>query len=150
GAMIGRGGGRVTRGGRYATGRCAAASCGRRAAAPWRRFRASRGHDALHRRVAVLPSMRRRNETRREVAARMSSGIGRGAARCRDRRSPRGRRVPTYWIAHPTESAFISAFTPEGVGEFLMISRRWPAGRYVVREHRPGAAPPAVGDRVWG
>jgi hypothetical protein len=58
--------------------------------------------------------------------------------------------MPAYWILHPTESAFIAALSPEGVGEFLMISLRWPAGRYLIREYRHGAPPTAGGDRVWG
>jgi hypothetical protein len=58
--------------------------------------------------------------------------------------------VPTYWIAHPTESAFISAFSPEGVGQVLLISRRWPTGRYLIREYRRGASPTADADRAWG
>jgi hypothetical protein len=58
--------------------------------------------------------------------------------------------VPGYWIAHPTESSFISALSQEGVGQFLMISRHWPAGRYVIREHRHGVSITADGDRAWG
>jgi hypothetical protein len=58
--------------------------------------------------------------------------------------------VPSYWIAHPTESSFISALSPEGVGHSLMISRCWPAGRYLIREHRHGVSPMADGDRAWG
>jgi hypothetical protein len=58
--------------------------------------------------------------------------------------------VPSYWIAHPTESSFISALSPEGVSQFLMISRRWPAGRNLIREHHHGASPTSDGDRAWG
>jgi hypothetical protein len=56
----------------------------------------------------------------------------------------------SYWITHPTESAFISAFSPEGVGQFLMVAGDWPAGRYVIREHRPGALAATGGDLAWG
>jgi hypothetical protein len=41
--------------------------------------------------------------------------------------------MPGYWILHPTELAFIWALTPEGVGQLLMISRRWPAGRHLIQ-----------------
>jgi hypothetical protein len=55
----------------------------------------------------------------------------------------------SYWITHPTESAFISAFSPEGVGQFLMVAEGWPAGRYVIREQRPGERA-AGGGPAWG
>jgi hypothetical protein len=58
--------------------------------------------------------------------------------------------VPSYWITHPTQSAFISAFSPEGVGQFLMISGRWPAGRYIIRMHGYGLSSSEVGDPAWG
>jgi hypothetical protein len=58
--------------------------------------------------------------------------------------------VPSYWIAHPSQSAFISAFSPEGVGQFLMISGRWPAGRYIIRMHRHGRSSSEAGDPAWG
>jgi hypothetical protein len=58
--------------------------------------------------------------------------------------------MPSYWILHPTESSFIAALSPEGVGQLLMISRRWPAGRYLIREHWHAAPPTAGGDHVWG
>jgi hypothetical protein len=58
--------------------------------------------------------------------------------------------VPTYWINHPAELAFISAFSPEGVGQSLMVAERWPAGRYVIREHRPGELAAAGGGPAWG
>ena len=56
----------------------------------------------------------------------------------------------SYWITHPTCSAFISAFSPADVGEFLMMAAAWPVGRYAIREHRHGVAPPAAEDRPWG
>jgi hypothetical protein len=58
--------------------------------------------------------------------------------------------VPTYWIAHPTDSAFISAHSPEGVGELLRIADRWAAGRYAIREHLPGGSLPAGDGHPWG
>ena len=56
------------------------------------------------------------------------------------------RDVPTYWINHPTDEAFISAFSPEGVAQVLMVAERWTAGRYLVREHHHTGTP----DRPWG
>jgi hypothetical protein len=38
--------------------------------------------------------------------------------------------VPSYWIAHPAETAFISALTPEGIGQLLRMAEGWPIGRY--------------------
>jgi hypothetical protein len=58
--------------------------------------------------------------------------------------------VTSYWIAHPTDSAFISAHSPEGVGQLLMVAERWAAGRYDIREHRASGLPPAGDDPVWG
>ncbi len=58
--------------------------------------------------------------------------------------------MPTYWIAYPTNSAFISAHSPEGVGQLLMVADRWAAGRYLIREHLPGGAPAAGDDHPWG
>ena len=58
--------------------------------------------------------------------------------------------MPSYWIAHPIERCFISALSPEGVGELLLISERWPAGRYVIREHRHAAPSAGQSDRRWG
>jgi hypothetical protein len=37
--------------------------------------------------------------------------------------------MPSYWITHPVEQCFISALSPEGVGQLLPIAERWPAGR---------------------
>jgi hypothetical protein len=76
------------------------------------------------------------------------------ATRCevaaRRRRWPRGRAVPSYWIAHPTAMAFISAHSQDGVGQMLTIAEDWPVGRYVIREHHPGGSPTAGDDRPWG
>ena len=76
------------------------------------------------------------------------------AIRCevkaRRRRSPRSRAAPSYWIAHPTATAFISALDPDGVGQMLTIAEDWPVGRYVIREHHPGGSPTAGDDRIWG
>jgi hypothetical protein len=58
--------------------------------------------------------------------------------------------MPSYWITHPDGSAFISAFSPEGVGQVLLIAERWPADRYLIREHRPRDLAMAGGDRPWG
>ncbi len=58
--------------------------------------------------------------------------------------------MPTYWITHPTDSAFISAHSPEGVGQLLRVADRWAAGRYLIREHVPGGSPAAGDDRPWG
>ena len=58
--------------------------------------------------------------------------------------------MPSYWIAHPTDTSFISALTPEGMGQLLRIAERWPAGRYIIRRHRH-ADPPAEPDHLaWG
>jgi hypothetical protein len=56
----------------------------------------------------------------------------------------------SYWIAHPTAPGFISAFSPEGVGQFLMIARDWPPGRYVIRQYRGGCRESKEGDACWG
>jgi hypothetical protein len=60
------------------------------------------------------------------------------------------RSVTTYWISHPTEMAFSAAFSPEGVGQLLMVSERWPAGQYVIRAHRPDGPSPERDDVPWG
>jgi hypothetical protein len=56
----------------------------------------------------------------------------------------------SYWITHPTASAFISAFSPEDVGQFLMVAESWPAGHYVIRAHRPEDLATPGGDPTWG
>ncbi len=55
-----------------------------------------------------------------------------------------------YWIEHPFELAFISAFSPEGVGQVLLMAVPWPAGLYAMWTH--GDAPSTMGqdDRRWG
>jgi hypothetical protein len=58
--------------------------------------------------------------------------------------------MPSYWITHPIEQCFISALSPEGVGQLLLIAERWPAGRYVIREHRHAESPAGHQDRRWG
>ena len=55
----------------------------------------------------------------------------------------------SYWIAHPTEWGFISAFSPEGVGQLLILAEGWPAGLYIISTHRHTASP--MGQDVhWG
>ncbi len=56
----------------------------------------------------------------------------------------------SYWIAHPTELRFISALSPEGVGQVLMVAERWPAGVYVIWTHRGESSPTEQEDRHWG
>lgn len=58
--------------------------------------------------------------------------------------------MASYWIAHPAATAFISALTPEGIGQLLRIAEGWPVGRYLIRRHRPDASPAGPGDRPWG
>jgi hypothetical protein len=58
--------------------------------------------------------------------------------------------VPSYWIAHPDATAFISALTPEGIGEPLGMSDRWPVGRYVIRLSRNGGPPTGPDQCPWG
>ena len=58
--------------------------------------------------------------------------------------------MPSYWIAHPTERAFISALSPEGVAQLLEVAERWPPGRYYIRRHHHGVSPPGAEDRPWG
>jgi hypothetical protein len=72
------------------------------------------------------------------------------AVTARRRRGPRSRAAPSYWIAHPTATAFISALDPDGVGPLLTIAEAWPVGRYVFREHHDGRSPTAGDDRPWG
>jgi hypothetical protein len=55
-----------------------------------------------------------------------------------------------YCIVHPSQPAFISAFSPEGVGQFLMTSGNWPAGRYVIRMRVHGPTSSDASDPVWG
>jgi hypothetical protein len=43
--------------------------------------------------------------------------------------------LPSYWIAHPTIPSFISAFSPEGVGQLLLVAADWPAGLYIIHEY---------------
>jgi hypothetical protein len=56
----------------------------------------------------------------------------------------------SYWIAHPTESGFIAAFSPEGVGRCLEAAGDWPAALYIIRTHRHGEPPADEADRRWG
>ena len=102
---------------------------------------AVRARQACDRARAAIDGARR---VRAEVAA----------ARCevtaRHRRRPRSRAVPSYWIAHPTATAFIAALSQDGVGQLLTIAEDWPVGRYVIREHDPGGSPTAGDDRPWG
>ncbi len=58
--------------------------------------------------------------------------------------------MPSYWIAHPAATAFISALTPDGIGQLLGMSDRWPVGRYVIRKYRHGAAPVGPDPGPWG
>jgi hypothetical protein len=58
--------------------------------------------------------------------------------------------MPSYWITHPVEQCFISALSPEGIGQLLLIAERWPAGRYVIWEHRHAESPAGLEDRRWG
>jgi hypothetical protein len=58
--------------------------------------------------------------------------------------------MPSYWIAHPDETAFISALSPEGVGHSLMTAEGWPVGRYLIRVHWHGISPTVPDDRPWG
>ena len=58
--------------------------------------------------------------------------------------------MPSYWIAHPDETAFISALSPEGVGHSLMTAEGWPVGRYLLRVHWHGISPTVPDDRPWG
>jgi hypothetical protein len=58
--------------------------------------------------------------------------------------------VPSYWINHPTETGFISATSPEGVAQLLMLDVRWPAGLYVVNEYRQASPPSDEHYRRWG
>jgi hypothetical protein len=58
--------------------------------------------------------------------------------------------VTSYWISHPNQCAFISAFSPEAVGQFLMISGRWPAGHYTIRTHGHARSSSEAGDPPWG
>jgi hypothetical protein len=59
--------------------------------------------------------------------------------------------VPSYWIAHPTDMAFISALSPEGVGQLLIMAERWPIGRYLIGKHHHGRSPAGPEeDQLWG
>src|SRR5215470_12765185 len=64
--------------------------------------------------------------------------------------APRGPFVSSYWIAHPVQTAFISALSPEGIGQLLGIAEGWPIGRYLIRRHRHGVAPTGPDHRPWG
>jgi hypothetical protein len=119
-----------------------------RTPAEWVRFQADlveqltvRAKQTCDRARAAIDNARR---VRAEVAAI------RCAVTARRRRGPRSRAVPSYWIAHPTATAFISALYPAGVGQMLSIAEDWPAGRYVVREHHPNGFPTAGDDRPLG
>ena len=50
--------------------------------------------------------------------------------------------VPSYWITHPAECGFIAAFSPEDLGQVLIVAEDWPTGCYVIREHRISAPAP--------
>ncbi len=56
----------------------------------------------------------------------------------------------SYRVDHPTGLGFISAFSPEGVGQSLMMARDWPPGRYVIRQHRGGCRESNEGGACWG
>jgi hypothetical protein len=56
----------------------------------------------------------------------------------------------SYWIAHPTDHGFISALSPEGVGQLLMNAEEWPAGRYTIRAHRHASFSTGQNDSCWG
>lgn len=58
--------------------------------------------------------------------------------------------MSSYWIEHPAETAFISALSPEGIGQLLRIAEGWPIGRYLIRRHRPGVSPAGPDHRPWG
>jgi hypothetical protein len=58
--------------------------------------------------------------------------------------------MPSYWIAHPTDRGFISALSPEGVGQLLMNAEQWPAGRYTIRVHRHASFSTGQNELCWG
>jgi hypothetical protein len=58
--------------------------------------------------------------------------------------------MESYWIAHSTEQSFISAITPEGVGQLLLIAENWAAGMYTIRVHRHSPSRAAQDARCWG
>jgi hypothetical protein len=55
----------------------------------------------------------------------------------------------SYWIAHPTEKGFISALSPEGVGQLLILAEGWPAGLYIILQHWHTTSPMGQ-DLRWG
>jgi hypothetical protein len=56
----------------------------------------------------------------------------------------------SYWIAHPTELAFISALSPEGIGQVLLMAECWPPGLYAIQTHRHTLSTTGPHDRHWG
>jgi hypothetical protein len=62
----------------------------------------------------------------------------------------RGGSVPSYWITHPAATAFISALTPEGIGQLLRIAEGWPIGRYPIRRDRHDGSPTGPEQGPWG
>ena len=100
-----------------------------------------RAMQACDRARAAIDDARR---VRAEVAAIRCAG------KARLRGPSRSRSAPSYWIAHPTATAFISALDPDGVGPMLTIAEDWPVGRYVIREYHPGGSLMAGDDRPWG
>jgi hypothetical protein len=119
-----------------------------RAPAGWVRGRADLGEDLAVRAKQACDRARAAIDDARRVRAEVSAN--RCGVTARRRRSPRSRAVPSYWIAHPTATAFISALYPDGVGQMLTIAEDWPVGRYLIREHHPGDSPTAGDDRPWG
>jgi hypothetical protein len=102
---------------------------------------------------AVIDRHRRVREELAAIRADLAVRARRAYDRARAvtaRRRPRCRAVPSYWIAHPTATAFIAALDPDGVGQLLELAADWPVGRYVIREHHPGGSPTAGDDRPWG
>jgi hypothetical protein len=55
----------------------------------------------------------------------------------------------SYWIEHPTEHSFISALSPDGVEQLLILADNWPRSLYIIREHRI-TSPPDEQDVRWG
>ena len=118
------------------------------ARADWARVQADLAEELTVRAKQACDRARAAIDNARRVRAELAAI--RCAVTARRRRGPRSRAVPSYWIAHPTATAFISALDPDGVGPMLTIAEDWPVGRYVIREHHPGGSPTAGDDRPWG
>ncbi len=114
----------------------------------WARVWADRVEELTVRAKQACDRARAAIDNARRVRAELAAI--RRAVKARRRGPPRSRAAPSYWIAHPTATAFISALDPDGVGPMLTIAEDWPVGRYVIREHHPGGSPTAGADRPWG